>query len=88
MGGLGFEGFRVLGVEGLRGTSAGTRRRGGGGWGGIPGRMPGVCVLHASVPVFPRHVRPGIRTGGGCAADGASRVEGLAFRSRLVEVGG
>ena len=25
---------------------------------GIPGRMPGACVLHASAPVFPYHVQP------------------------------
>ena len=24
----------------------------------IPGHMPGVCVLHAAVPVFPCHVQP------------------------------
>jgi hypothetical protein len=24
----------------------------------IPGRMPGACVLHASVPVFPCQVQP------------------------------
>ena len=24
----------------------------------IPDRMPGACVLHASVPVFPSHVQP------------------------------
>ena len=24
----------------------------------IPGRMPGACVLHASLPVFPCHVQP------------------------------
>ena len=24
----------------------------------IPGRMPGACVLHASVPAFPCHVQP------------------------------
>jgi len=24
----------------------------------IPGRMPGACVLHAYVPVFPRYIQP------------------------------
>ena len=27
-------------------------------WVRIPGRMPGACVRHASVPVFPCHVQP------------------------------